>query len=146
MKKHWYKQISIILAALLLLVVLPMSAMAEKGTDGKTESRAALVKASASNVSRKVATPSNAERDEELADGELENDLDEEKTEDDILKLEDGETALVNDVKSEETTLVSEAKTTTLTEAVTAPAAVPAPEKPLEKQLTGTWAADETTV
>ncbi len=146
MKKHWYKRISVILAALLLLVILPMSAMAEKGTDGKTVSGAAPVKASASNVSRKVATPSNAERDEELADGELENDLDEEETEDDLPKLEDGESALVNDLKPEETTMISEAKTTTLTETVTDPTAVPAPEKPWEEQLSGKWAADEATV
>jgi len=122
MKMKWIKKISILLAALLVLVILPMSAMAEKGTDSKTTIRTSAVKATASNVQRKKATPSNAER-EELKDGELENDL-KPKT----------EVPFAKDLKPAETTAV-QAAVLPMIEAGS-----------IEEELAGIWAADDVTL
>ena len=70
MKNQWMKTTSIVLAALLLLAVLPMSVMAEK--ESKTGTGA---KATASNASKEVATSSDAYEDGELLDGAVKDDL-----------------------------------------------------------------------
>lgn len=126
MKKTWMKRISIVLAALLLLAVLPMSAMAEK--DSKTEAGA---KATASNAVQETATSSDAYEDGELLDGEVH---------DDLPPVEGGEAALNEDIIPAEPEAVQETK----------PEAVPAevPEKAsetVEADITGFWTLDGTT-
>lgn len=126
MKKTWMKRISIVLAALLLLAVLPMSAMAEK--DSKTEAGA---KATASNAAQETATSSDAYEDGELLDGEVH---------DDLPPVEGGEAALNEDIIPAEPEAVQETK----------PEAVPAevPEKAsetVEADITGFWTLDGTT-
>ena len=126
MKKTWMKRISIVLAALLLLAVLPMSAMAEK--DSKTGTGA---KATASNASKEVATASDAYEDGELLDGEVH---------DDLPPVEEEEAALNEDIIPAEPEAVSATK----------PEAVPAevPEKAeetAEADITGFWTLDGTT-
>ena len=138
MKKHWYKRISIIFAALLLLVGLPMSAMADKGAEPKTGVRVTGVKATDSDLARqttgssgaghKKATPSNAEKDF-LPDVEVTDDLPKEKS---------GEMDLVNDLKPQETAAA----------ATTAPPAVQAPKTevwPTKEDLAGLWTIDDVT-
>ncbi len=138
MKNHWFKRISLILAAFLLLAVLPMSALADKGAEPKTGVSLTGVKATDSNAARqttgssgaghKKATPSNAEKDF-LPDGEVTNDLPNERS---------GETGLVNDLKPEETAAA----------ATTAPAAVQAPKTeiwPAKEDLAGLWTIDDVT-
>ena len=120
------KRISIVLAALLLLAVLPMSAMAEK--DSKTEAGA---KATASNAAQETATSSDAYEDGELLDGEVH---------DDLPPVEGGEAALNEDIIPAEPEAVQETK----------PEAVPAevPEKAsetVEADITGFWTLDGTT-
>ncbi len=118
MKNKWMKKISIVLAALLLLAVLPMSAMAE------TESKAGPgVKETESDASKEVATSSDAYEDGELLDGEVHDDLPPAEEE-----------ALTDDLNPAEPAEVPETK----------PAAVPAevPEKADEADITGTWTVD----
>lgn len=126
MKKTWMKRISIVLAALLLLAVLPMSVMAEK--DPKTEAGA---KATASNAVQETATSSDAYEDGELLDGEVH---------DDLPPVEEEEAALNEDIIPAEPEAVPETK----------PEAVPAevPEKAaetVEADITGFWTLDGTT-
>ena len=126
MKKTWMKRISIVLAALLLLAVLPMSVMAEK--ESKTGTGA---KATASNASKEVATSSDAYEDGELLDGEVH---------DDLPPVEEEEAALTEDITPAEPAAVQETK----------PEAVPAemPEKAEETKeanITGFWTLDGTT-
>ena len=126
MKKTWMKRISIVLAALLLLAVLPMSAMAEK--ESKTGTGA---KATASNAAKEVATSSDAYEDGELLDGEVH---------DDLPPVEEEEAALNEDLIPAEPEAVQETK----------PEAVPAevPEKASETaqaDITGFWTLDGTT-
>ena len=126
MKKTWMKRISIVLAALLLLAVLPMSAMAEK--DSKTEAGA---KATASNAVQETATSSDAYEDGELLDGEVH---------DDLPPVEEEEAVLTEDIIPAEPAAVPETK----------PEAVPAevPEKASETKeadITGFWTLDGTT-
>ena len=126
MKKTWMKRISIVLAALLLLAVLPMSVMAEK--ESKTGAGA---KATASNASKEVATSSDAYEDGELLDGEVH---------DDLPPVEEEEAALTEDITPAEPAAVQETK----------PEAVPAemPEKAEETKeanITGFWTLDGTT-
>lgn len=126
MKKTWMKRISIVLAALLLLAVLPMSVMAEK--DSKTE---AGEKATASNAVQEVATSSDAYEDGELLDGEVH---------DDLPPVEEEEAALTEGITPAEPEAVPETK----------PEAVPAavPEKAAETKeadITGFWTLDGTT-
>lgn len=59
MKKNLGRRVSIVLAAFLLLAVLPMSAMAEKETSGAAVSEATMEKATPSSLMRSAATPSN---------------------------------------------------------------------------------------
>ena len=120
------KRISIVLAALLLLAVLPMSVMAEK--ESKTGTGA---KATASNASKEVATASDAYEDGELLDGEVH---------DDLPPVEEEEAALNEDIIPAEPEAVSATK----------PEAVPAevPEKAAETaeaDITGFWTLDGTT-
>ena len=126
MKKKWMKRISIVLAALLLLAVLPMSVMAEK--DSKTEAGA---KATASNAVQEIATSSDAYEDGELLDGEVH---------DDLPPVEEEEAVLTEDIIPAEPAAVPETK----------PEAVPAevPEKAsetVEADITGFWTLDGTT-
>ena len=126
MKKTWMKRISIVLAALLLLAVLPMSVMAEK--DPKTGAGA---KATASNAVQETATSSDAYEDGELLDGEVH---------DDLPPVEGEEAALTEEIIPAEPAAVPEAK----------PEAVPAevPEKAsetVEADIIGFWTLDGTT-
>ena len=135
MKKYWVKRISIALAAFLLLMVLPISAMAEKETNSGIEAaevveetEAANVKATAADASREdeVATSSDADdEDDELPDGEIA---------DDRPPVEEEEEELTDDLIPEDPGLVPE----------TEPAAVPAevPEKAASADITGTWTVD----
>ena len=120
------KRISIVLAALLLLAVLPVSAMAEK--ESKTEAGA---KATASNAVQEVATSSDAYEDGELLDGEVH---------DDLPHAEEEEAELTGDITTAELAAVPE----------TTPETVPAevPEKAAETaeaDITGFWTLDGTT-
>ena len=126
MKNQWMKTTSIVLAALLLLAVLPMSVMAEK--ESKTGTGA---KATASNASKEVATASDAYEDGELLDGEVH---------DDLPPVEGEEAALTEEIIPAEPAAVPETK----------PEAVPAevPEKAeetAETDITGFWTLDGTT-
>ena len=126
MKKTWMKRISIVLAALLLLAVLPISVMAEK--ESKTGTGA---KATASNASKEVATASDAYEGGELLDGEVH---------DDLPPVEEEEAALNEDITPAEPEAVPE---TTL-EAV--PAEVPEKAaETAEADITGFWTLDGTT-
>ena len=126
MKKKWMKRISIVLAALLLLAVLPMSAMAEK--DSKTETGEI---ATASNASKEIATSSDAYEDGELLDGEVH---------DDLPPVEEEEAALTEDI----TPAVPAAVTETKPEAVPAEVLQKA-EETKEADITGFWTLDGTT-
>ena len=157
MKRYWVKRMSIVLAALLLLAVLPVSAMAEKetqpetvtteeaGVDEITETEEAAVAeitetedAGVDEITEKpdmTATVSDAEKitatsSDAYEDGEL----------------LDGQVA--NDIPSEEADL-TDGIIPEKPEAVPEiePAAVPAevPEKEAEADITGTWTVDEIT-
>ena len=118
MKRYWVKRMSIVLAALLLLAVLPVSAMAEKETKPET-----AVTATVSDAAK--ATPSDIYEDGELLDGPVANDIisEEEDLTDDVIPAEPE------------------------TEPETEPAAVPAelPEKEAEADIAGTWTVDDIT-
>ena len=62
MRYRWVQRISIIIAVLFLLAILPISALAEKGEALLTGIPTSSLKATDSNARRKAATPSNAER------------------------------------------------------------------------------------
>ena len=118
MKRYWVKRMSIVLAALLLLAVLPVSAMAEKETKPETAATATVSDAA-------KATPSDIYEDGELLDGPVANDIisEEEDLTDDVIPAEPE------------------------TEPETEPAAVPAelPEKEAEADIAGTWTVDDVT-
>ncbi len=123
MKKHWFKGISIILSVLLLLSVLPMTAMAEK--------------------TLRKATPSDAEEvsAEVSEDGEVEDDIPAEAVEGTVENdLLPAETAVTEKPKAEETK-AAEAK------AVEKKAAAEPPKKEEEEEpdLAGTWTVDGVT-
>ena len=120
MKRYWVKRMSIVLAALLLLAVLPVSAMAEKETQPE-----AVITATVSDAAKATATSSDAYEDGELLDGQVANDIPSEKAD------------LADDIIPAEPETVPETK----------PAAVPAelPEKEAEADITGTWTVDEIT-
>ena len=146
MKRYWVKRMSIVLAALLLLAVLPVSAMAEKETQPETviteeagvaevtETEEAGVTettekpdmtATVSDAAKETATSSDAYEDGELLDGLVANDIPSEEAD------------LADDIIPAEPEKVPETK----------PAAVPAevPEKEAEADITGTWTVDEIT-
>ncbi len=128
MKKHMIKKISILMAALLLLVCLPMTAQAEKGS---THGRA---------------TPSNMEREEEIEEPEDEAG---EETED-VMVSETGEPEEELTVLEEETEAMKEAgqaETKAVTEPETkAPEAQKAKAASVtEEDIDGTWTIDGVT-
>ena len=118
MKRYWVKRMSIVLAALLLLAVLPVSAMAEKETKPET-----VVTATVSDAAK--ATPSDVYEDGELLDGQVANDIISEEAD------------LADDIIPAEPEAVPG----------TEPAAVPAelPEKEAEADIAGTWTVDDIT-
>jgi hypothetical protein len=128
MKKHMIKKISILMTALLLLICLPMTAQAEKGS---THGRA---------------TPSNMEREEVTEEPEDEAG---EETED-VMVSETGEPEEELTVLEEETEAMKEAGQAE-TKAVTEPE-TKAPEAPktktasvTEEDISGTWTIDGVT-
>ena len=138
MKKYWVKRISFVLAAFLLLAVLPMSAMADKGTKPKTGVRVTGVKATGSDLARqttgfsgaghKKATPSNAEK-ESFPDGKAIDGLPKEKS---------GEAGLVNDRKPQETAAA-------VMPVPTAVQALKTEVWPTKEDLAGLWTIDDVT-
>lgn len=136
MKTHWFKRISIILTALLLLLALYVPAMAQKGTG------------------RKAATPSNMEK-EEIEDMEEEEPEDEEDPDgysDDGNVLpdlqEEEDRVVVSESRSSEEELPDaeeglKAGADALAETKAAAATLPkAGEKVTAKDLAGTWTID----
>ena len=130
MKKYWVKRFSIIFAALLLLVILPMSAMAERGTEPRSGILASSVKATDSNARRQVATPSNAERKEQKG-GDIGNNV-----KSGAGGSGAGGNALRNDLKPAQPAL----------QPVAAPALPKTEARITKKDFAGAWTADEATI
>ncbi|MCR5370603.1 MAG: hypothetical protein K6E83_07845 [Clostridium sp.] len=137
MKNQWIKRISIALAAVFLLAVLPMSALADKGAEPKVGAGVSEVKATNSDMVRQTEESSETEHEKATPSNVKKPEVKEE--EDDLLKLEDGETALVNDLIPKETA----AETTAETEAAEV---LPKTEvKSTEEDITGLWTIDDIT-
>ena len=131
MKNKWMKRISIALAALLLLAVLPLSAMAEKetkteakGTEITEASEMTEVTATVSDASKEIATSSDAYEDGELLDGEVH---------DDLPPVEE-EAALTDDITPAEPEALPVTEPVAVSEEV--------PEKEIEADITGFWTVD----
>lgn len=143
MKNQWIKRISIALAAVFLLAVLPMSALADKGAEPKGGAGVTEVKATNSNMVRQTEESSETEKEKATPSNVKKPEVKEEE-EDDLLKLEDGETALVNDLIPKETAAVTTAETEAVKE-------VPKTEvkdtevKDTEEDITGLWTIDDVT-
>lgn len=126
------KKVMIVVTAFLLLLILSMSAMAEKGSGSGT---VVWTKATSSNASRKKATASNAKKEEELDDGEIENDLPakEDGGEEEQSDSSEKKAAEKTDVKAEADKKAAEEKKTV------------EEKKAAAEDLTGTWTVDSVT-
>lgn len=100
MRNRNIRKISIVLVAVILLVVLPMTSMAAKRTEMQNRITVSAVKASTSVMNKKVATMSDIEK-QEASPSTLGNHQVSGYDEEDhsILNLQSGEVALINNLK-----------------------------------------------